>query len=217
MPIVPLADLPEVKPEKTRDPSLPAVPSVYVESDVDMEIERAAIAVGSDLRKRGYRLFLSGSTPEKISEELTASGGPAIDVHTVVVWAREGGWAARMKARNDAKEILVRENVRRIRLNKAEDEAESSLRIGKRIREVVEKKLEDPDELTPMGLMNVANAAKASGDLGAHGMGESASSASEDKAAKGKTPLVMIFPGGGLPPRMPGGGKCVTIDMEEPE
>lgn len=178
--------------------------AVLAESEADLQIEREAMKHGDEVRKTGYRMYLDGKTPGEIA---TGIGLPGVTSDIVMVWARDGDWAVRLQRQNDAREKLVRENVRRIRLGKIEDEAESSLRISKKIRDVAETMLEEGG-LTPMGLKNVADATKASGDLGAHGLGES--SAAETAKEKGKTPLVMIFPGGGLPP-MPKDAEVVRV------
>jgi hypothetical protein len=99
---------------------------------------------------------------------------------------------------NDAHEVLVRENVRRARLDRAEEDVESSLKLGRRIREVVHKRLENPDGLRTQDIKNLADAGKASVDTSAHGMGGSQESEAAEK--EGRRPLVIVFQDG-LPPR----------------
>lgn len=189
-----------------------SVPTLFVESDVELEMEQEAARLGGALRTRGYKLYLEGNSPVEIARLMSDEG---VSVDAVILWARQGEWAQRLKKKNDARELLVKENIRRIRLSKAEEDVESSLRIGKRIREVVEMKLEDPDSLRTQDIKNLADAGKASSDTSARGMGESVS---DDQAGNnkggGKTPLVMIFPGGGLPP-LPKNTEVVNVKGSE--
>lgn len=197
MAVVKLEDLPTQAVPSVETVPPPAIRSYAIESDVELELEREAMTFGNKLRAKGYRMYLEGKDPRAITEALAKSG---LTIDTVMLWARDGEWAMRLKKMNDLRERLVRENVRSKRLAHAEKEVESSLRISHKIREKAEGLLESKD-LSPMGLKNIADAAKASGDLGAHGMGEAASDGTEaGKAAGGKVPLVMIFPAGGLPP-----------------
>lgn len=189
-----------------------SVPLALVESDVELALEREAIKLGAVHGGKAYRMYLDGKSALEIATSLAEYG---VTPDAVVQWARDGDWAQRLRRKNDARELLVRESIRSIRLSKAEEDVESSLRIGKRIREVVEKKLEDPDSLRTQDIKNLAEAGKASSDTSARGMGESAS---DDPAGGGKgggkTPLVMIFPGGGLPP-MPKNVEVVTMKGTE--
>ena len=179
-------------------PAAPAaIKSYAIETEVELAMEREAMKFGNNCRFKGYRMYLEGKDPKAIADALAV---PGLTIDTVMLWARDGEWAVRLKKKNDLRERLVRENVRSKRLAHAEKEVESSLRISHKIRDKAEKMLDDSG-LTPMGLKNVADAAKASGDLGAHGMGEASSDIAEGaKATGGKVPLVMIFPSGGLPP-----------------
>ena len=174
-----------------------SVPSIYVESDTDLLLEREAMRLGTKYRSDGYRMYLQGKTPDEIATGLAVEG---VTADTVLLWAKQGEWAQRLRSKNDAREKLVKENIRRIRLSKAEEDVESSLRIGKRIREVVEMKLENPKDLKTQDIKNLADAGKASSDTSARGMGEATSDDVAVGKGGGKTPLVMIFPGGGLPP-----------------
>jgi hypothetical protein len=168
------------------------LPQVYVETDVDLARERRALSHAAGVRSKGYGMYLDGKKPEEIAKEL----GVPKDV--VLVWARDGGWAVRLKRVNDAHEVLVRENVRRARLDRAEEDVESSLKLGRRIREVVHKRLENPDGLRTQDIKNLADAGKASVDTSAHGMGGSQESEAAEK--EGRRPLVIVFQDG-LPPR----------------
>lgn len=168
-----------------------------IENDVDLRIEAEIAAQTQEYREKGYRLFLSGKSPNEIAKAL------GVKMAAVVFWAKDGGWAERLRKQNDVAEELVRENVRAIRLANAQNEAKESLDISKDLRKAVKKKLKDAEEsngacITPMGLKNLADAAKASGDLSAHGMGDAAAPAQTNNNGN-KTPFVMVFPGG-LPP-----------------
>ena len=206
MAVVKLEELPTAMPESVEPVPPVAVKTYAIESEVELAMERDALKFGNECRSKGYRMYLDGKDPKSIAESLSV---PGLTVETVILWARDGEWAMRLKKKNDMRERLVHENIRSKRLAHAEKEVESSLKISNKIREKAEKLLDD-DGLTPMGLKNVADAAKASGDLGAHGMGENSPDGSEGaKAAGGKVPLVMIFPAGGLPP-VPETMKTVT-------
>ena len=199
MPMKHLDDLPDGSTDEAKQVAPPAkgiadMPTVYIESDEDLALEREALIAGTQYRSRGYRLYLEGKNPADIAKKLN------VTQDAVLTWARVGDWAGRLRRKNDLYEKLVRENVRGKRLSHVEVEVESSLRISNKIRAKAETMLDDKG-LTPMGLKNLADAAKASGDLGAHGMGEGGIAEGEAvKAGGGKVPLVMIFPSGGLPP-----------------
>ena len=196
-PIGNISDIGAVLPE-----AVPAPPAVFfkeavgylpVEADVDLAIEQELATGLSESRAKGYRMYLEGKTPGDIAVSLFVS--PA----QVLFWAEKGGWVSRLKERNDAQERLVRENLRALRLASAPEEAVSSLKLGRRIREVAQAKLSDDKKaegITPMGLMNLANAGKAGGELGAIGMGDADGGPT---AAGGRQPLVMIFKDG-MPP-----------------
>ena len=174
----------------------PAMRTYAIESEVELAMERESMKFGNECRAKGYRMYMAGKDPAAISKALDI---PGLTTDTVLAWARDGEWALRLRKKNDLRERLVRENIRGKRLAHAELEVESSLRISNKIRTKAETLL-DNEGLTPMGLKNIADAAKASGDLGAHGMGDSGPSDTEQQAKGGKVPLVMIFPSGGLPP-----------------
>lgn len=195
-----ISDLPPTSDPNNRDSE--ETPIVFkedvlylpIENDVDLRIEAEIAAQTQASREKGYRMFLAGKSPAEIAKTL------GVQIAAVVFWAKDGGWAERLRKQNDVSEELVRENVRATRLANAQTEAEDSLEISKKLRIAVKKKLDakDADErITPMGLKNLADAAKASGDLGAHGMGETTAPAKTGN--DGKTPFVMVFPGG-LPP-----------------
>lgn len=167
-----------------------------IENDVDLKIEAELSAQAAHLREAGYRMFLDGAAPKKIAEKL------GVSTSLVAFWAKDGEWADRMKKHNDVLEGVVRENVRRRRLEYAESEASDSLELGDKIRKRVKSELDNKD-LSPLGIKNLADAAKSTGDLGAHGMGESTGARPEREKpeSNGKTPLVLIVNGGnGLPP-----------------
>ena len=193
MAIVKVADLekPEDMPRSDTSTSLPVV---YVETDIDIARERKAMQVTTAVRSKGYTMYMDGEPLDAVAKALS------VPLESVLVWASDGGWAGRLRKSNNLHEELVRENVRRVRLERAVDDAKSSLRLGRRIRAVVEKKLENPDELRSMDVKNLADASKASVDTSAHGMGASASE--DGGAADGdkRHPLVIIFQDG-LPPK----------------
>ena len=172
------------------------VPAALVESDIEIAMEREALRHSRENRGEAYRLYMTGKSPSEIVAWLANEN---VTLDAVIRWAKDGDWAVRLRKKNDAREQVVRESVRSIRLSKVEAEVESSLRISEKVRRKAEEMLDDGD-LTPMGLKNVADAAKASGDFAAHGMGESAQAAGETGRERGKTPLVIIYPSGGLPP-----------------
>jgi hypothetical protein len=138
-------------------------------------------------------MYMGGKSLKMVSKALS------VPLESVLVWASDGGWAGRLRKSNNLHEELVRENVRRVRLERSVDDVKSSLRLGRRIRAVVEAKLENPDELRSMDIKNLADASKASVDTSAHGMG---ASASEEGSADGdkRHPLVIVFQDG-LPPK----------------
>lgn len=165
-----------------------------VESGVELEMEAAASAAAAAIRERGFRMYLEGCTPQSISELL---GVPPIHVQ---FWARTGGWVERLKRFNDELEKVAKESVRAIRLANAPEEAASSLKLGKRIRAVASRKLETDekaDEISPANLKFLADAAKATGDLGDHGMG---TTEGQEGAGSGRQPLVIVFKDG-MPPQ----------------
>jgi len=166
-----------------------------IENDVDLKIEAEVAARTQQQREAGYRMFLDGVSTDKIAEQLK------VPIEAIRYWAKDGDWATRLKKRNDMDETVIRENVRRLRLSHAQSEAEESINLGKQIRGVVKKKFDDDKEgtkLTPMGIKNLADAAKVTGDLSAQGMGETAQ-AKQEGGGGGRTPLVVMF-NGGLPP-----------------
>ena len=188
-----------------------SVPLALVESDAELALEREAIKLGAVHGAKAYRMYLDGKSANEIAASLVEFG---VTLDAVVQWARDGDWAQRLKKKNDARELLVKESIRSIRLSKAEEDVESSLRIGKRIRQVVEMKLENPDSLRSQDIKNLADAGKASSDTSARGMGEATSDDVAAGKGGGKTPLVMIFPGGGLPP-MPKNAEVINVKGNE--
>lgn len=168
------------------------LPVAYVETEVDLERERKALTFSTKARTRGYEMYLDGHTPPEIAKAM------GVGADTILAWARDGGWAARMKHRNDSNERLVRENVRRIRLKRVEEDVESSLKLGRRIREVVHQRLEKPENLRTQDIKNLADAGKASADTSAQGMGDSSEAEAAGKDAR--RPLVIVFQDG-LPPK----------------
>lgn len=183
-----------------------------IEDEVDLERESIIAAQTQDQRIKGYKMFLDGRTLEYISRVLD------VDNETISFWARDGKWADRLRKRNDIDAGVAREGVRRVRIHHAESEARESLELGKKIRKSVKNRLDLDDELQlgmedmtleekldtvkrqlrPLDLKNLADAAKASGDLGAHGMGTSdADSGDKEKINR---QLVVIYGGDGLPP-----------------
>lgn len=212
MPITHIDDLPDViddlqVEDREGGVKIRSVPAKFVETDVELALERDAMRQARAHRSRAYGMYLLGKTPDAIAKEL---GSPDVTAETIMYWAKDGDWAGRLRRRNDDREKVVVESVRRLRIEKAEVEAESALRISTKIRDKAEEML-DGDTLTPMGLKNIADAAKASGDLGAHGMGEGPASQPETGKPAGKVPLVVIFPGGGLPPEMPKEAEVIEV------
>ena len=172
------------------------VPAALVESDIEIAMEREALKHSRENRGEAYKLYMAGKSPSEIVLYLA---NEKVTLDAVIRWAKDGDWAVRLRKMNDAREQVVRESVRSVRLARVETAVEASLRISEKVRQRAEQMLDDGD-LTPMGLKNVADAAKASGDFEAHGMGEAAQIAGEAGRERGKTPLVIIYPSGGLPP-----------------
>lgn len=205
-PVANISDIGATLPEVTMPAPIPfkreAVEYLPVEADVDLAIEQELSSGLAASRAKGYRMYLEGKTPGDIAVTLGVS--PA----QVLFWAEKGAWIARLKERNDAQERLVRENLRALRLASAPEEAVSSLKLGRRIREVAQAKLSDDkkaESISPMGLMNLANAGKAGGELSAIGMGDTEGGPT---SAGGRQPLVMIFKDGMPPVRE----KSISVD-----
>lgn len=178
-----------------------------IESTVDLAIEAEQALVHKEVREKAYRLYLDGSSPAIICKKLD------MPLSIVTFWIKDGTWAQRMRDRNDIVEDAVRENIRQLRLSRAEEESRESLDIGKKLRERVKNKLNnDNEDLKPYDLKSLADAAKATGELGAHGMGESSPANKKEDESKGSTPLVIMINGGGLPEI-----RRVTVDEEGKE
>lgn len=198
MPIVSFEELKELAPDEqaiavTEQTGLT---TAYVETDIDLERERHALSFAAELRARGYRMFLDGKRPADIAKKLN------IKPEVALIWARDGQWGDRLRKINNDHEALVREGVRRVRLEHAEADARESLELGERIREVVKEKLAKPGELRSQDIKNYADAAKATGDLADHGSGATSGAgvdAGPDGSGGGRKPLVVIF-NGGTPP-----------------
>jgi len=196
LPPLPGEEVTEVKEARQDGVVRTPVPLALVESDIEIAMEREALRHSRESRGEAYRLYMTGKSP---SEVVAVLANEKITLDSVIRWAKDGDWAMRLRRMNDAREQVVRESVRSVRLSKVETAVEASLRISEKVRQRAEEMLDDGD-LTPMGLKNVADAAKASGDFEAHGMGESVQQAGEAGRERGKTPLVIIYPSGGLPP-----------------
>lgn len=187
-------------------PALPSEgkPAVIprIETEVERKIVLDALAVSPRVRAKAFRLFLSGNSPQAIVDAVHL---PGVNLETLAVWAREGAWAEAYSKHNDAIDKVTRESLRSLRLRHAHQEAESAILLGKRIRDRAMEILDSRDP-TPQELKFIADAAKASGDISAHGMGTAAGEHPEagvGAGAGGKQPLVIVFPNGGLPPMRP--------------
>lgn len=195
---MPIVSLDELNFEPLPVPKAPSGLSMaYIENDVDLSRERHALSFAADLRAKGYRMYIDGRKPAEIAAALK------VEPYVVLAWSRDGQWGDRMRKENNDREALVREGMRKARLEHAEDDVRESLELGQRIRRVVRKKLENPDDLRSQDIKNYADAAKATGDLADHGLGSTAGenvggSAAAQNAA-GKKPLVVIFNGGTAP------------------
>lgn len=185
--------------------------SACVESDVELELHREALRTAATLRRKAFKMYLTGSSPESILKALAA---PEVTIDTLIAWSRDGEWAMRLCNRNNANEMLVRENLRAIRLETAAEDAESSIKLGRKVRSAVMKKLENADSLKPFDLKNLADAGKASVDTTAHGQGVSEQQNAAAAAQEGRRPLVIVFGGDGMPP-MPPSKQPKTVDVEE--
>ena len=165
-----------------------------IENSIDLAVENEVSRIHTEVRERGYRMYLSGGSPASIARKLKLSN----DV--ITFWVKDGNWAERLKRRNDILEGAVRENVRSLRLSRAEEESRESLDIGKCLRKRVKDHLDAEEmKLSPGNLKMLADAAKATGDLGARGMGESIEPKQVDDKTE-KRSLVVMINGGGLPP-----------------
>jgi len=178
-----------------------------IEDDVDLEMEAIANQAAYDKREAGYRMFIGGASLEEIAEEA------GVSLAVINTWAKDGTWEARLRSNNDISEGLVQESVRRIRLSRAEEEARDSIDMSRQLRGAVKSRLdmdttlrtgiEDlpleeqlkimKQQLRPMDLKNLADAAKAGGDLGNYGMGTD-----KQKGDTGGNKQLVIIANGGL-------------------
>lgn len=177
----------------------PALPSVHPETAADLLFEEAARRRAADLRAKAYNLFNGGSTVSEIAERLSLSCVEPVTADEVVVWARDGEWTRRLKLRNDARENLVRENLRRIRIEHLEDDTSSAIRVTRKLRKKAEDMLDRPN-LTAGELKSLSEVAKNAGEASSRAYGDGENGPATAAGAQGRQPLVVIFPNGGLPP-----------------
>lgn len=177
----------------------PALPAAHPETAADLLFEEAARRRGADLRMRAYGMFGRGRTVAEIAGALSADGAEPVSADEVVVWARDGEWARRLRLRNDARETLVRENLRRLRIEQLEEDTAGAIRVTRKLRRRAEEMLDAPN-LTAGELKSLSEVARNAGEASARAYGEADGTAAAGVAATGRQPLVMIFPNGGLPP-----------------
>lgn len=162
----------------------------------------------TELREVAYRRYmLTDESLDEIARTLS------LPTHTVFRWAALGGWNA---DREQNELVRVRDHRDKLRLWRAKERAriaQDHVALAGLIRDAANRKLGNPDDLTPGLLKMVAEAAKAGADIEARAVGisdaESAAEADVDKKGAGSKaqPLVVVVPGGGLPPP-----RNVTID-----
>lgn len=146
-----------------------------------------------------YKSYMSGTDLEAAA---TLHGVPW---RTVQLWARRAGWVEE-KAKFDR--VAIMESNRRLALSRAEKVnriVDTTVRVQEKIVRQVEVLVEESGgKLKPGELKSAAEAAKNASDnaLRAVGIGENGGTAEESSAAAkaGKTPLVVVIQGGGLPP-----------------
>jgi hypothetical protein len=181
-----------VRPPPVKDLVLPALPS-------DTTIFTGYL--DSVLRDRVYARYLTTDDPlDEIAMQLK------VPIVTALRWASQGSWPAerskllRVRERDEATRIT------RTRMEKRHDEIAGQMQSSTRLREAVNAKLEDADNLTPMQLDQLGKALKSASDVSgrAHGIDDAGRTNIDDPeqggvAGNGKQPLVIVIPGGGLP------------------
>ena len=103
------------------------------------------------------------------------------------------------------------------RLKVRRGELGKQVEVGQQIREAVQEAL--AGVTTPDGLMKLSKAAKDAADIATRALGvdDSGAPAAERSAqagAESKRPLVVIIPGGGLPPVKPADEPKSAVDVE---
>lgn len=163
-----------------------------IEDDVDLQLEIEMARHTQEKREAGYRLYREGMPVQKIAYRL------CVPLAAVSFWAKDGSWADRLRKQNDVDEQVARESVRKVRIQAAEADTRESTELAATIRKTVKNKLESGgDKLTPMNIKNLADAAKATGDLGDHSMGHTEQ---DNNKGLGRPLVVMVNGPSGLPP-----------------
>jgi len=166
-----------------------------------------------ELRDAAYRQYMvTEKTLEEVAESISV---PPV---TVMRWAANGNWD-RERDRHEAVHIRdLRGRLKMWRARERDRVARAQVALGGKIREAASLALDD--ELTPDGLKKVAEAGKAGADVEARAIGindaESAAEAGIEGPANGGSraqPLVIVVPGGGLPPRAR--ERTVTLDDDD--
>lgn len=202
------------------DPATAADPVVLArasdpepDADADPEPQEVAVALRPDesvfpglfdlaAQTRAYETYMGGDMETDLA---TVAEAAKVPLNTVLRWAHCGKWVdkkddlIRVRARDESQQIAL------YRISSRKEEIKKQVEVGQRLREKVKKTLDENGELSPGNLKMLGDAAKAAGDLTvrALGVGESgttAEAAEEREEKAGKRPLVIVFPGGGLPP-----------------
>ncbi|MFA7122242.1 MAG: hypothetical protein WC277_12235 [Bacilli bacterium] len=206
MPITNVEDLPELpRTLRMREPSALEPPCAgSIETAIEAALEAEASRAEAPLRAAAFRKYMAGASLEKLTREV-AKSAPGLPADVVLFWARDGDWARRLRAQNDERERVVRENLRKLRLESAEGVARRSIKLGTEVSRRAEAMV-SKEGLKAFELKSLADAGKAAGDMVARGMGETGESAGGDgltpRQKDGRKPLVIVFGGAGATPVM---------------
>lgn len=190
-------------------------------SNIDLRTERerggSAISDGSDTsalaplpdaqvfprlydasaQREAYRMFMTQRSD--LGDIVSAVNVPLI---TVLEWIRLGAWNKRRAKLMAVQEQSEAQLIARDRIELRRKALSDQAAAGKKLRETAEAMIDQVDN--PQGLKNLGETIKAAADvearaLGVDDRGATANDEEADTGGVGKTPLVVIVQGGGLP------------------
>jgi hypothetical protein len=188
------ASLDDIKPMEVHDLAPIDKHGVELVPDTDIYPRLGDVPAMNDV----YREFMKGGDLEIVA----ASYG--IEARTAFKWATRGKWVRSRREVEDTKVEEEQLKLQKFRVAKRLPELEKQVATGTRLRERIDELLNDNDlEFRAKELMELGSALKSAGDntVRALGIGESGMTETKaDAVASGKSPLVILVHGGGLPP-----------------
>ena len=148
-------------------------------------------------QREAYRLFISEQEDvPKIAEKV---GVPTI---TLLEWMRLGAWVSRRAKLFSLQEQAESQILSKDRMAKRRKAIESQAKSGRALQERAEQMVDRADSAD--GLKKLGDAMKAGADiearaLGMNEQGSTSAEVQEGSGGDGKSPLVVIIQGGGLP------------------